>query len=515
MSIPDVDVSDIVGPGMMSAIELIDIHKSFDGRPALSGARFQVNWGEVHALLGENGAGKSTLMSVVCGIYAPDRGALSIGGAPVNKMSPSHAINLGIGVVHQHFKLVRNFTVAENVFLYCGEKLGYGSAAAMSALLSSEAEKLGLAVKPDALVGDISVAERQRVEILKVLLGGARLLIFDEPTAVLTDDESEAVLGLLKRMAADGCAIVLITHKLREVLEFSDRVTVMRHGTTVADGIQTRGLTLVELSHAMVGEDTARQEREQWPLGPARLSVSNLSAGNSTEGRGIAGVSFEIRRGEIFGIAGVGGNGQAELVDALIGLSGGVSGTIALDDRAITNVSTSMRRQAGVRYIPADRFKSGITANMPVYENFGSTRVMSGDYGPWWYVRRAKMRSDAEKAIMKQKILGCGARTVSRLLSGGNAQKLLLAREIGREAALIVAHSPTRGLDVQACQTVHLSLLDATRQGAACLLVSEDLDEVLALSNSVAVMNRGRIAGILSGNEISREKIGELMLGHA
>lgn len=499
----------------MSAIELTDIHKSFDGRPALSGARFHVDWGEVHALLGENGAGKSTLMNVVCGIYSPDRGTLLIGGAPIHQLNPSQAIALGIGVVHQHFKLVKNFTVAENIFLYCGEKLGFKSAAAMSALIASEAKKLGLAVQPQALVGEISVAERQRVEILKVLLGGARLLIFDEPTAVLTDDESEAVLALLKKMAADGCAIVLITHKLREVLGFSDRVTVMRHGKTIVDGVQTQGMTRAELSRAMVGDDTERTQRERWELGAVRLSVSGLSAGNATEGNGIEKISFAIRRGEIFGIAGVGGNGQAELVDALIGLSSGVSGTIALDDHEITSAGTWQRRQAGVRYIPADRFKSGITANLPVYENFGSTRVMSGDYGPWWYVRRAKMRSDTEAAIKRQNILGCGPRTVSRLLSGGNAQKLLLAREIGREAALIVAHSPTRGLDVHACQTVHVSLLDAARQGAACLLVSEDLDEVLALSNSVAVMNRGRIAGILSGSEISREKIGELMLGHA
>lgn len=499
----------------MSAIELTDIHKSFDGRPALSGARLHVKWGEVHALLGENGAGKSTLMSVVCGIYAPDRGQISIAGTPNYARNPLQAIELGIGVVHQHFKLVKNFTVAENVFLYCGHKLGFTSAEAMMPLIAAEAEKLGFNVRPEALIGSISVAERQRVEIIKVLLGGARLLIFDEPTAVLTDEESDSVLALLRKMSRDGCAVVLITHKLREVLRYSDRVTVMRHGKTVLEGAATEGMNRAELSRAMVGEDTEAAARVAWPIGPVRLAVSSLEARSGGDVKGVDDVSFEIGKGEIFGVAGVGGNGQAELVDALIGLAASIRGSIVLDGKPITSTTTRDRRDAGVRYIPADRFKSGISANLPVYENFGSTHVMSGRYGPWWFVQRGKMRKDAEAAIKRQNIHGCGPRTVSRLLSGGNAQKLLLARELENDAALIIAHSPTRGLDVQAYQTVHTSLLEATRKGAACLLVSEDLDEILALSNKVAVMNRGRIVGVLSGAEINRESIGELMLGHA
>lgn len=499
----------------MSAISLSNIWKSFDGRSALSSASLEVEWGEVHALLGENGAGKSTLMSVLCGIYAADKGTIRIGEEALKADTPSAAIDLGIGIVHQHFMLIENFTVAENIFLYCGERLGYRSADQMQDFITKHAAGVGLSVQPDALINAISVAEKQRVEILKILLGGAKILILDEPTAVLTDDESGAVLSLLRKMAAEGRAVILITHKLREVLGFCDRVTIMRGGETVMDGVATDGLTREQLSHAMVGDETQAIEREFWPLGDTRLSIRNLSTRIAGRVGGILDITFDVRSGEVFGIAGVGGNGQPELVDALIGLSSINSGTILLQGKNLANASVRERRDNGIRYIPADRFKSGITANLRAFENFGATDISSGRYGSWFFVNRAKMRADTEAAIRKHNILGCQAKTMSRLLSGGNAQKLLLSRELDDGASVIIAHSPTRGLDIQARNTVHSSLLEAVRGGAACILISEDLEEVLGLSTTVAVMIQGRIGGMLTTGEGARARVGELMLGHA
>jgi simple sugar transport system ATP-binding protein len=499
----------------MSAISLSNIWKSFDGRSALSSASLEVEWGEVHALLGENGAGKSTLMSVLCGIYAADNGTIRIGEEGLKADTPNAAIELGIGIVHQHFMLIENFTVAEKIFLYCGERLGYRSAEQMQAFITEQAAVVGLSVQAGALISALSIAEKQRVEILKILLGGAKILILDEPTAVLTDDESTAVLSLLREMAAEGRAVVLITHKLREVLAFSDRVTVMRGGLTVMGGVTTGGLTREQLSYAMVGNEAQEIEREFWPLGEVRLSVKNLTTSVAGGVGGISEITFDIRAGEVFGIAGVGGNGQHELVDALIGLSSIYSGTIILEGKNVANASVRERRDNGIRYIPADRFKSGIAANLRAFENFGATDIFSGRYGSWFFVNRARMREDTEAAIQKLNILGCQAETMSRLLSGGNAQKLLLSRELDHGASVVIAHSPTRGLDVQARNIVHSWLLEAVRGGTACILISEDLEEVLGLSTTVAVMVQGKIAGTLNAGEGARVRVGELMLGHA
>ena len=507
--------NELDGSRNMPAVTLTDIHKSFDGRPAVSSASLEVEWGEVHALLGENGAGKSTLMNVLCGIYTPDGGSVSIGESRQRAGTPSAAIDLGVGFVHQHFMLIENFTVAENIFLYCGEKLGYASPEAMSDFIADHAADVGLSIRPEALISSISIAEKQRVEILKILLGGAKTLILDEPTSVLTDDESAAVLGLLQEMAKDGHAVILITHKLREVLGYSDRVTVMRGGKTVMSGAATKGLTRSQISHAMVGDETQAIERDFWALGDVRISAQNLSTEQTRGAGAVHGISFGVRAGEIFGIAGVGGNGQPELVDALIGLRAVKAGKIEMDGTDVAQANVRHLRMKGMRYIPADRFKSGITANLKVYENFGSTNISRNRFGAWFRVDRAKMRRETDAAIKEHNIIGCQARTTSRLLSGGNAQKLLLARELDQGASVIVAHSPTRGLDVQARKSVHMSLLEAARKGAACILVSEDLEEVLGLSTTIAVMNRGEFAGILQQEEITRERIGELMLGHA
>lgn len=498
-----------------NAIELCGIVKEFDGRPALSRVSFAAEWSEVHALLGENGAGKSTLMNVACGLYAPDEGTMAIDGVRSTISKPADAIRNGIGMVHQHYKLVDRFTVAENVFLSCSDALGVPSPADAADAVAEKSRELKLAIDPFSMVGEISVAEQQRVEILKMLLAGARILILDEPTAVLTDKESEVVLALLSDMADAGCAVILITHKLREVVGYADRVTVMRAGNVVMSHEATAGLTREHLARAMVGATAEDVKRDLSRMGADRGVVTNLRVANPSGGVGLDGVSFRVRAGEIYGIAGVGGNGQPELADALMGLSRLDSGSVTIDGVNVARSSVAERRGRGLRFIPADRYRSGLIADLQVQENFGMTEILKGRYGSWLRVARRRMREHANHAIRTHRITGCAANTRTSLLSGGNAQKLLLSRELDSDPGTIIAHSPTRGLDVQARNAVHRLLIGASGKGAACVLISEDLEEILALSNTVAVMSRGRIVGEFSASEASREKIGELMLGHA
>jgi simple sugar transport system ATP-binding protein len=500
---------------MSTALKIVDASKSFDGRPALHLASFECKWGEVHALLGENGAGKSTLMNVVCGLYAPDEGSIAVNGKTVAISEPADSSKLGIGMVHQHYKLVHRFTVAENVLLACGSVLGIRGTSEAAAAISAKATEVGFEIEPGSVVGELSIAEQQRVEILKVLLLGAKILILDEPTAVLTDQESEMALSFLQQLAGEGHAIVLITHKLREVMGYSDRVTVMRHGRTVLAGADTAGLTQGELARTMVGEETMQTTRPARSLGKVRLQAENLAAERIGGGRGINELSLSVSGGEVFGVAGVGGNGQQELADVLMGVRVPEQGSIKIDGQNVAGKGVSDFRERGMRAVPADRFGSGLLADLCVYENYGLTGVPAGRYGGWGLVNRSQMRSDAATAIEKFQIHGAEPGTPARLLSGGNAQKLLLSRELGDEASLLVVHSPTRGLDVAAYQFVHRTILDAADEGAACVLISEDLEEVLAVSTTIAVMSRGRIVGQFSAETVSREEIGKLMLGHA
>ncbi len=498
-----------------AALQLTGISKKFDGRPALDLASFEVRWGEIHSLLGENGAGKSTLMNVACGLYAPDEGRVAVNGMQVRISKPADAIRHGIGMVHQHYKLVERFTTAENLFLSCASHLGASKIEQVARAIIEKSQELELDVNPYARIADISVAEQQRVEILKMILAGARILILDEPTAVLTDMESENILSLLRTMAKDGCAVVLITHKLREILGCADRVTVMRAGQNVLTNADVSTVTRGSLAKAMVGEDIAEKTRPKRKLGKSRFEVKDLYSRDLANNRGVEGVSFQVKSGEIYGIAGIGGNGQTQLANALIGMVQPDSGDILLDGSSIGYCTVVERRAAGLRFIPADRFQGGIIADQLAYENFCMTKTLDGTYGTWMRLDRRKMRRDTARAIEEYKIRGCQTETPSRLLSGGNAQKLLLSRELDANLTVMIAHSPTRGLDVQACNVVYDSLLRAADKGAACMLISEDIEEVLALSSTVAVMSRGRIVGEFTADEVTREKIGELMLGHA
>ena len=499
---------------MSRALEIVGASKAFDARPALSRASFACDWGEVHALLGENGAGKSTLMNVACGLYAPDEGSIAVDGRPTTIAAPADAARLGIGMVHQHYKLVQRFTIAENIVLACRGALGVRRPRDAAEAVAAKAAEVGFEMDPGAVVGELSIAEQQRVEILKVLLLGARILILDEPTSVLTDQESVQALTFMHRLADDGHAVVLITHKLREVIGYASRVTVMRAGEMVLAGAETTGLDAETLAQTMVGEESVAQERRTRLLGDVRLRVEDLTV-RRAGGVGVDGIGFAVRGGEIYGIAGVGGNGQQELADALTGLRAPARGRMAIDGVELTGQDVRAFRRRGMRAVPADRFRTGLLAELAVYENHGVTGVPAGEYGSPALVRRGAMKAAAAASIDAYSIQGAAPGTLTRLLSGGNAQKLLLARELRGEASVLIAHSPTRGLDVSACRTVHDLLQGAADAGTACVLISEDLEEVLALSTTVAVISRGKLVGAFAAGAVSRAEIGRLMLGHA
>lgn len=500
--------------GLPPALEMQGISKAFDGKPALVDAGFSLAWGEVHALVGENGAGKSTLMNVATGVYAADTGIQNIDGAAVSLRGPADATAAGLGMVHQHFRLVSRFTVAENVLLALGKRAAVRSVREAAALIEAKGREIGLGVRPDAIVADLSIADRQRTEILKVLLLGARIVILDEPTAVLTEGESEALLTFTRRLADQGHAVVLITHKLREVAARSDRVTVMRQGRTIVAGVPTASMKIDEIARQVVGSEVARVDRPVSVPGPERLRIEALSIAHADGTRPVDGLSLVLRAGEVLGVAGVGGNGQQELVDCLAGMVPLQSGRIAIDGRDIASLPIAARRGLGLRVVPSDRFATGMVRELTVAENLALTGVPAGRFGGL-FVRRAPMRAEAREAIERFDIHGAAPGRSTGLLSGGNAQKVLLARELDSGLKVLVAHSPARGLDVKATRAVHAFVKAAVEKGAGCLLISEDLEEVLAMSHRVAVMNRGRIAGEMPVEEATADRLGALMIGHA
>jgi len=502
-----------------TALSLKNVSKSFDKQKALINADFSVDWGELHALLGENGAGKSTLMNVVCGLYTADDGETRIDGRQEIIPDPQRAGVLGIGMVHQHFKLIESFTVAENLLLSCGDRIGVRSLSSISKKAKEAAEGIEFSIDPQAQISTLSVAERQRVEITKLILLGADILILDEPTAVLTDQEATNVLRLLKRLSSQGKAVVLITHRLNEVTEFADRVTVMRSGETVVDGIAIGGLSKSDLAKAMVGEgrlpleSDSNQAQSQLPRVP-RLKLREVSIMMPAKEIGLSSFSFEICAGEVLGIAGVGGNGQTELTQALIGLTDIESGEIIVDQEDLSRASITKRRQHGLRLIPADRAGYALIADLKNFENLALTKVAISGFGGNWWLSRKVMRENARQMFRTSQITGGTINSKTRLLSGGNAQKLLLARELDSQASVLIAHSPTRGLDIRAYAAVHDVIRRSVAHGAACLLISEDLDEVLKLSTKIGVMSRAAFHGPFNPSDVSRSRIGELMAGH-
>ncbi|WP_315836308.1 ABC transporter ATP-binding protein [Bradyrhizobium prioriisuperbiae] len=500
---------------MTMALQLVGIRKSFDGALALDGASFESRAGEVHALLGENGAGKSSLMNVAAGLYAPDAGSIVINGSDVALNGPADARRHGIGMVHQHFKLVRPFTVAENVLLANPRPHFSSGIRDIRAAIRKQAADLAFDIDPDRRIDAMTVAEQQQVEIIKVLVGGATILVLDEPTAVLTDAESESLLTTVRRLAAAGTAVVLVTHKLHEVKRFADAVTIMRGGRTVAS-LDPRRASAEELTELTVGQTAALPERTPHEGGPTRLNVGALTYARGDGRTMLNNTSFHVRAGEIYGIAGVSGNGQSELAEALIGAIEPNSGEIWLDTIGnISHADRSKRRDAAIAAVPADRYAYALAGSLSLADNFAVAHIRSGRYGGVARLNRSAMRREARDAVKDYDVQG--VRSVGQkasLLSGGNAQKLVIAREFSRDPQVVVAHSPSRGLDVRACAAVHQRLIAARERGAAIVLISEDLDEILSLSDRIGVMTKGAIVAEFK-RPADRQAIGRAMVDHA
>ena len=502
------------------AIRMEAIDKSFGAIRANRGASLEVMPGEIHALVGENGAGKSTLMRVLGGLMKPDAGRVDVNGRDVTGWSTNEAIAAGIGIVHQHFMLVPTLSVAENLVLGCEPKtrgivLDYKRAADDVRKLSNET---GLVIAPERLVSDLSVGEAQRVEILKVLFRGARILVLDEPTAVLSPPEVRELWTVLRRLRDKGDTIVLITHRLDEVVEISNTITVMRAGQTVAR-VKTSETTPSEIARLMVGREVSlsagkRVQPSGRPTGsqPDKgLEARNLSVVGSRGVRVIDNVSFSVKPGEILGIAGVEGNGQTELIEALAGLRQVFAGDILIDGVDITRKSVAQRHDAGLSHIPEDRHRRGLILEYTVANNLilGFQKYFSR-HG---IIDSTQVMENAIREITSFDIRPPNPILAARALSGGNQQKVVVAREMGREFSVLLASQPTRGVDVGAIEFIHQQLLEARARGKAILLVSAELNEVLALSDRVAVMYRGKFAVVMPAAEASEEVLGEYMIG--
>jgi len=507
-------------PIMAAALELSGIRKSFGEFAALNDAQLSAEFGEVHALLGENGAGKSSLMNVAAGLYSPDAGSIRIAGVERRFSGPREATMWGVGMIHQHFKLVKRFTVVENVLLANPRGAFRSGKKAIEREVREQADMLGFALDPARRVDTLSIAEQQRVEIIKVLVAGAKILILDEPTAVLTEGEAQRMLATVREIAARGAAVILVTHKLRDVKAFAHRVTIMRAGSTIAT-LDAAGATGHELTRLMVGSNIVIPSRSSKPAGEPRLIVTRLASDDGQGHAPLTDATFLVRAGEIYGIAGVGGNGQTELAETLVGGRRPKRGTIEIRESGsetpirVTSATTRERRDLGVAAIPADRQTSGLASSLSIVDNFAIGFVHTGRFGSPVRVDRTAMRCATKSAIVEFDVQG--VRSLNQraaLLSGGNAQKLILARELSREPSIIIAHSPSRGLDVRANAAVSQRLLAAREAGAAVLLISEDLDEVLGIADRIGVMTRGRIVAEFDA-PADRHAVGRAMLDHA
>ena len=512
------------------AIRMQGIHKTFGAVNANRNASLDVLPGEIHALVGENGAGKSTLMKILGGLQQPDAGTMEVNARDVTGWSTRDAIAAGIGVVHQHFMLVPTLTVAENIVLgmepTSGMKVDYARAVSEVEALSRET---GLAVSAEARVADLSVGEAQRVEILKTLYRGARILVLDEPTAVLSPPEVKELWNVLRRLRDGGGTIVLITHRLDEVMEISDTITVMRAGETV-DRLKTSDTSPEKIARAMVGREVSLTSRDEASaLGAevhsdpgastfhpsddmtSAIRVNDLVILGSKGTRAVDGVTFSIRPGEILGIAGVEGNGQTELVEALSGLRPVASGLIRMSGHDVTHKNVSERRDAGLSHIPEDRHRRGLILDFTIAEN-----LLVGIHES--FARRGlldghRIASNAKAQIEAFDIRPPSADLPARSLSGGNQQKVVIAREMGRKFSILLASQPTRGVDVGAIEFIHSRLRAARADGKAILLISAELKEVIALSDRIAVMYRGKMTKLMRASEVTEESLGEYMMG--
>ena len=500
--------------GIENVLSMQGIIKRFPGVLANDRVDFELRKGEVHALLGENGAGKSTLMNVLAGLYRPDAGTITIQNKPVNFSSPRDAILAGIGMVHQHFMLVPSQSVTENVLLGLNKPRFRMQLPLYNRKIAEIAKQYVLHVDPAAKIWQLTVGEQQRVELLKMLYRGAEVLIMDEPTAVLAPSEIEELFKTLRSMTAQGKSIVFISHKLHEVMEIADRVTVLQKGKVTSAGIPASGVTRADLARLMVGREVIfRIEKKQVEPGEVALSVNGLRADNDKGLPALRGVNLDVRKGEIVGLAGVAGNGQSELAEALAGLRKVLGGTVIVNQEDVTNKPVKFGIRHGISLIPADRTLVGTAPNLSVTDNMIMKNYDLAPIGQGWMVNAGEAGKYASGLKEAYDIMVPTVNTSVRLLSGGNLQKVILAREISSEPKLMIAVQPTRGLDVGAIESVQRLLLGQRENGAAILLISEELEELLSLSDRIYVIYEGEIMGEVADGDI--DKIGQMMTGVA
>jgi simple sugar transport system ATP-binding protein len=502
---------DTAGP---PAVELRHITKKFPGVVANSDVNLLVRRGTVHAIVGENGAGKSTLMKTLYGMHKPEEGTIVVDGQTVTLRSPSDAIALGIGMVHQHFQLADNFTVLENVVL--GDeptRAGWLDFAAARARIREISDQYGLDVDPDVLVEDLGVGDRQRVEILKVLYRGARTLILDEPTAVLVPQEVDELFDALRELRGEGLAIIFISHKLDEVLKVADDITVIRRGTTVAT-VDPADVTAKQLAELMVGSELPTPEtHESTVTDVVELRLEGISLQSDTGRTLLDDVSLQIRRGEVLGIAGVEGNGQAELVETIMGMRKPLAGHVFLAAEDITTWSTRRRRETGIAYIPEDRNRHGLLMEASLWENriLGHQTKPPSSRGP--LIDRRGARTDTQRIVDEYDVRTPSIDVLASSLSGGNQQKLIVGREMSGNPTVLIAAHPTRGVDVGAQAAIWDLLRAARREGLAVLLISADLDELIGLSDTIKVILRGRLVADADPMTVTPEELGSAMTG--
>lgn len=494
-------------------IEMCDIVKRFPGVLANSKVCFDFRAGEVHALLGENGAGKSTLMRQLYGLYQPDEGTITIDGQLQSFHSPADAIRAGIGMIHQHFMLVPTLTVTQNIALGLrSSREPLLDLARVTSRIKELSEAYGINVDPHAYVWQLSVGEQQRVEIMKALYRGASAIILDEPTAVLTPQEVNDLFVTLRKMVAEGHALVFISHKLHEVMAISDRVTVLRDGRVIGTR-KTSEVTRTELVRMMVGRELKELEPRPLKPGPVSLAITQLHVMGDRGSEALRGVDLEIHAGEIVGLAGVSGNGQRELAECLAGIRKAGSGKVILGETEITFASVNQRVEAGLAFIPEERMRDGAIREFSVEENVYLHDHAFPPYAHGIFLDFNQMASHASDLISEFTVKTPGLDTPLKNLSGGNIQKLIMARELSRHPKVLIAAQPTRGVDIGATEYIHQRLLTQREAGTAILLISEDLDEICALSDRIAIMYEGHLIGIVERGQASVEQIGLMMAG--
>ena len=502
---------------MEYVVEMLNIRKEFPGIVANDNITLQLRKGEIHALLGENGAGKSTLMGILFGMNQPDRGIIKVKGKEVKITNPNVANDLGIGMVHQHFKLVENFTVTQNIVLGCEPKILFGLGMDLNKAakrIEELSKQYGLNVDPYAKIEDISVGMQQRVEILKMLYRDADVLILDEPTAVLTPQEIDELIKIMKNLINEGKSIIIITHKLKEIKAAADRCTVIRRGRYIGT-VDVKITSEAEMAKMMVGREVSfKVNKKPAKPGEVVLDIKNLSVKNNKKVLGLKDFSIDVRAGEIVGIAGVEGNGQSELIEAITGLRKSESGTINFKNKDITRESIRNRINSGIAHIPEDIHKRGLVLDYTIEDNMVLEVYNKKPFSNKGLLNRKEIKKYAEKIIDEFDVRsGEGAESVARSLSGGNQQKAIIGREIELNPELLIAAQPTRGLDVGSIEYIHKRLVEQRDSGKAVLLVSLELDEILNVSDRIAIINNGELIGIVNADETNENEVGLMMAG--